>query len=93
MAENSCKCGTTTTTNCNCYYGTGGGGASSMTGGIEITSNGTWTTGGWWNPSYTYNTAGYHAPKCENCGYCKCCGKADIPGNVTGEAKPDFIGK
>lgn len=59
----------------------------------SVTSNGTWTDWGGFLPSYTYSS-GYHAPKCENCGYCKCCGKADIPGNLTGSPEqPDFIAK
>ena len=68
--------------------------ASDSTGmyGVGVASTGAWNPAGWYTPSYTYSS-GYYAPKCINCGYCACCGKADIPGNVTGEAKPDFIGK
>lgn len=62
--------------------------------GIEITSNGTWTTGGYYSPNYSYTAGWNHAPKCQNCGYCSCCGKADIPGNLAGSPEPpDFIAK
>jgi hypothetical protein len=32
---------------------------------------------------YTLWTTVPHAQKCQNCGYCSCCGKSDIPGDLT----------
>lgn len=78
--ENSCKCNS--------------GSTSETTYGVGVTSAGTWAPGGWYNPSsYTYSSGYNHAPKCQNCGFCPCCGKADIPGNYARPDQPDFIGK
>ena len=37
--------------------------------------------------TYTYPYTNWNLPyastKCQNCGYCSCCGKADIPGKLT----------
>ena len=68
------------TGNCTCSAGISVlGTAATYT---TIDTGGTWTSGGWHMPNYTY-PGGYHAPKCENCGYCPCCGKSDIPGKLS----------
>ena len=41
----------------------------------------------YYNYGYSY---GY--TKCVNCGYCSCCGKADIPGAVVREESPALPG-
>jgi len=54
---------------------------------VDLTST-TTTTFPWYPATiytypYTLWTTAPHAQKCQNCGYCSCCGKSDIPGNLT----------
>lgn len=75
------------------YYNTGGGGGGGYTAQFEV-STGVYPAGGTWGTAgsptiytypYTYWSTTYHVPKCQNCGYCSCCGKSDIPGKLTPE--------
>jgi hypothetical protein len=43
----------------------------------------------WTYPNTIWTTGTHHARKCENCGYCPCCGKSDIPGKLAPAADPE----
>jgi len=52
---------------------------------VNMTTATTTTGLYWWNyPPATW-VPSTHTQKCQNCGYCSCCGKSDIPGKLTPE--------
>lgn len=45
----------------------------------SVTLSGDWVAPATVNyPWYGWNWYGNHPPKCPNCGYCSCCGRADV---------------